>query len=217
MAHRPGEPDRRYRAVEERTAAAAPVEHDFQRDRVRSFLALKDGRCGRPRSTKRLTRGQVQVISESMLAQCETLGRLPLPPLRVDIRGGLDSRLVVALVKRVPAPGPNSHAADRRHGGRCRSAGGQVRRKRTGSAACRKASIPVHHHAARGVRHPPGVRYEGVSAPATDLSVALVACRAIRLRGRDLSSALKATHERASPVGRAVACSFADYHQRRTG
>lgn len=42
--------------------------------------------------------GQVRLISESMLAQCEALGRLPLPPLRVDITGGLDSRLVAALV-----------------------------------------------------------------------------------------------------------------------
>jgi hypothetical protein len=39
---------------------------------------------------------KVAFICDSMLAQCEALGRLPLPPLRVDITGGLDSRLVAA-------------------------------------------------------------------------------------------------------------------------
>jgi hypothetical protein len=40
---------------------------------------------------------RVAFICESMLAQCEVLSRLPLPPLRIDITGGLDSRLVAAL------------------------------------------------------------------------------------------------------------------------
>jgi hypothetical protein len=39
-------------------------------------------------------------ICDSMIDQMESLARLPLPPLRVDVTGGLDSRLVVALADR---------------------------------------------------------------------------------------------------------------------
>ncbi len=37
-------------------------------------------------------------IAQTLLRQCEALARLPLPPLQVDITGGLDSRLAVALL-----------------------------------------------------------------------------------------------------------------------
>ena len=45
---------------------------------------------------------QVRGIADSMLEQCAALSQLPLPPLHVDITGGLDSRLVAALVMGSP-------------------------------------------------------------------------------------------------------------------
>lgn len=40
---------------------------------------------------------QMARIMDSMIAQCDALARLPVPPIRLDITGGLDSRLVAAL------------------------------------------------------------------------------------------------------------------------
>jgi asparagine synthetase B (glutamine-hydrolysing) len=37
-------------------------------------------------------------IAQALLRQCDAMGRLPLPPLQVDITGGLDSRLAAALL-----------------------------------------------------------------------------------------------------------------------
>lgn len=45
---------------------------------------------------------QIQAICDSLAAQCEALSRLPIPPFGMDITGGLDSRLVAALVSASP-------------------------------------------------------------------------------------------------------------------
>lgn len=41
---------------------------------------------------------EISAITQSLLEQCEALSRLPLPPLQIDITGGLDSRLSAALL-----------------------------------------------------------------------------------------------------------------------